>query len=261
MMRKSKAIAFTPILISACIFAMAASKSTTAADDPYGDMVGEWSGVWSGGSFVDRSAIVIHEILAQEQKARITIVADRLDTGHEEHEIMADFAPDPVPTIKFTRGEDSFTCLFRKRAKKLEVSFEGYSRGVRMSNFCKMEKRPQIYSNIEELLAKNPLPEGKKSQAIKISENENTTIYLVRSTEGAGLEPHFHAGHDEAMYVIRGSGQLLVDGQWVDLQPGSIHFNPLGKTHANKHVGADPLIFVSVFTPGMKDPDRHFIKP
>lgn len=261
MLKSRASIAFVAIVISVCTLVMTTSKRATAADDPYKDMAGEWSGVWSAGSFYDRAAIVIHEILAKEAKARITLVLDRLDTGREEQEIMADFTPDPVPTITFNSGTNRFTCLFRQRAKKLDVSFDGYSRGVKVSNSsCRMEKRPQYNSNIDTLLEENPLPDGKKSQAIKISENDNATIYLIRATEGAGLDPHFHAAHDEAMYVIRGAGQLLVDGKWVDIQEGSIHFNPVGKTHANRQVGTDPLIFVSVFTPGMKDPDRHFVQ-
>lgn len=259
MFRKDQCGRYVFILFSALALLVAAPPQATSSEDQYKDLVGEWSGVWPGESY-DRAAIVIHEVNPETSKAQITFLVDRLDTGQEKHEIVADLVTNPVPTIKFNIEDKHFTCAWRKRTKKLDVSYEGTSmRGV-TSNSCRMEKRPQVFSNIEKLLEDNPLPEGKKAQAIKISENENSTIYLVRSTEGAGLEPHFHASHDEILYVIKGSGQLLVDGEWVDLQPGSVHFNPLGKTHANKQTGADPLITVSVFTPGMQYPDRHFIQ-
>lgn len=247
------------LLSLACTLLVAASNSATATDDEYLDLVGEWSGVWPGPSY-DRSAIIVHEVDSETSKARITFLTDRLDTGRERHEIVADFVPSPVPTIKFSTTKSDFTCAWRKRTRKLDVSYEGA--GVRSvkSNSCLMEKRQQIFSNVEKLLEENPMPEGKKSHAIKISENENATVYLVRSAAGAGLEPHFHASHDETLYVIKGSGQLLVDGKWVELQPGSVHFNPLGKPHANKQVGTEDLITMSIFTPGMKDPDRHFVQ-
>ncbi|MGA7878773.1 MAG: hypothetical protein WCA08_24145, partial [Desulfoferrobacter sp.] len=83
----------------------------------------------------------------------------------------------------------------------------------------------QVISQVDELLVENPLPEGKKGQAIKIAEDDTVTILLVRQIEGAGLKPHFHKTHDESLYVVRGAGQLLINDKWVDLKPGSIHFN------------------------------------
>lgn len=253
------AVLCVTFLISVLAVFVAVPDYAISSEGKYEGLVGEWSGIWPGMSY-DRGTIIIHEVNAETKKVRITLVVDRLDTGHEEHEAIGDLTLKPVPTIKFTAAKNDFTCVYRRRAKQLDVSYEGDSRGVKMSNSCKMEKRQQVFSNIEELLEKNPLPDGKKSQAIKIAENNDVTVFLVRSTEGAGLEPHFHAEHDETLYVISGSGQLFVENRWVDLRPGSIHFNPVGKTHANKQIGTEPLVAISVFAPGMKDPDRHFIK-
>ena len=118
----------------------------------------------------------------------------------------------------------------------------------------------QVISQVDELLVENPLPEGKKGQAIKIAEDDTVTILLVRQIEGAGLKPHFHKTHDESLYVVRGAGQLLINDKWVDLKPGSIHFNPKGKVHCSKQMGSEPLITIAIFTPGMKEPDRQFVE-
>jgi mannose-6-phosphate isomerase-like protein (cupin superfamily) len=115
-------------------------------------------------------------------------------------------------------------------------------------------------SQINDLLEKNPLPAGKKAQLISIVESDAATVNLIRSTEGAGLKPHFHRTHNEILYAIQGEGQLFINNKWVDFKPGSVHFNPLGKTHTIKQVGTEPLVLLSIFTPGMERPDRQFFE-
>ena len=86
------------------------------------------------------------------------------------------------------------------------------------------------------------------------------TLTLIRSIEGAGLKPHFHRTHNEMLYAIKGEGKLLINDKWVDFKPGGVHFNPVGKTHTVKQVGTEPFVFISVFTPGMEEPDRQFVE-
>ncbi|MEJ2656800.1 MAG: cupin domain-containing protein [Desulfobacterales bacterium] len=118
----------------------------------------------------------------------------------------------------------------------------------------------QIISHIDKVLKENPLPHDKKSQLIKIAEDDTISAFVVRMMPGADLGPHYHESHDEIEYVIRGTGQLLVNDRWVDIKPGSIHFNPMGKVHAAKNTGNEPLIVLIAFTPAMKATDRHFLK-
>jgi quercetin dioxygenase-like cupin family protein len=118
----------------------------------------------------------------------------------------------------------------------------------------------QIMTHIDEVLKKNPLPAGEKSQLIKIAEDDTISVFVVRMMPGAKLGPHYHEKHDEIEYVIRGTAQLLVNDKWVDIKPGSIHFNPTRKVHAARNNGNQPLIVLIAFTPAMKVTDRHFLK-
>ena len=118
----------------------------------------------------------------------------------------------------------------------------------------------QIISQLDEILTQNPLPAGQKAQTIKIAEDNTITFTIMRVTEGAGLKPHFHKTHDEVIYVIRGTGQIFVNDTWIDVKPGSVHFNPMGKVHSSKQTGNEPLVGISIFTPAMKEPDRHFVQ-
>ena len=118
----------------------------------------------------------------------------------------------------------------------------------------------QIMTHIDEVLKGNPLPAGEKSQLIKIAEDDTISVFVVRMMPGAKLGPHYHEEHDEIEYVIRGTAQLLVNDKWVDIKPGSIHFNPMRKVHAARNNGNQPLIVLIAFTPAMKVTDRHFLK-
>jgi mannose-6-phosphate isomerase-like protein (cupin superfamily) len=53
---------------------------------------------------------------------------------------------------------------------------------------------------------------------------------------------------------------MLINEKWVDIQPGNVHFNPMGKVHSIRHAGGGPLVVLSVFTPALKEPDRHFVE-
>lgn len=117
----------------------------------------------------------------------------------------------------------------------------------------------QLVENVNKILAETPLKPGEKLQLIKVAEDDTVTIYVGRMIQGGQLKPHFHKSHAETVYVIRGTGQMLIDSKWVDLKPGSLHFNPIMKIHAPRQTGGEELVFISVFTPALKDPDRHFV--
>ena len=118
----------------------------------------------------------------------------------------------------------------------------------------------QIITQIDDILKANPLKAGDKIQMINVVQDETTTINVARVVEGAEVKPHFHKTHDEMIYVLKGSGQELVNDKWVDIKPGTFHFNPMNKVHATKNTGKGELVFFSIFTPSMKETDRYFVK-
>ena len=95
---------------------------------------------------------------------------------------------------------------------------------------------------------------------ITVAQENNVTFYVARLAEGAAIKPHFHKTHDETVYVYKGSGKMLINGKWVDVGPGSVHFNPMTRIHATKNAGKDQLIIISIFTPAMKDQDRIMVQ-
>jgi quercetin dioxygenase-like cupin family protein len=118
----------------------------------------------------------------------------------------------------------------------------------------------QILTHIEDILKANPLKPDQKVQSIPIAQDDTISFMVLRVAPGVVLKSHFHKTHDEAVYVIKGTGQMSIDGKWVDFKPGSIHFNPMNKTHSVKITGDEPAVVLSIFTPAMKEDDRHFVE-
>jgi mannose-6-phosphate isomerase-like protein (cupin superfamily) len=101
---------------------------------------------------------------------------------------------------------------------------------------------------------------GEKAQMITIAQDDTISLLVLRATEGVVIKSHLHKTHDETVYVIKGTGQMFVNDKWTDIKPGSLHFNPMGKAHSIKVIGNKPLVVISIFTPAMKEPDRHFLE-
>jgi len=116
----------------------------------------------------------------------------------------------------------------------------------------------QIIAQVDEILKNNPVPAGEKSRAVKLVDDDAISIIVNCMLEGAELKPHYHRKHAETECFIRGTGQLLVDDRWVDVGAGSLHFNPAHAVHAIRNTGTEPLVVLVLFSPGMRETDRHF---
>jgi len=129
------------------------------------------------------------------------------------------------------------------------------------TNLNAAEKTSQVITHIDEILKANPLEPGKPAQMVPIAQDDSLSLFVVRVIPGFVLKSHFHKTHDETVYVIKGSGQMPINDKWGDIIPGSLHFNPKGKVHSLiKQTGNEPLVVISIFTPGLKEPDRHFVE-
>jgi mannose-6-phosphate isomerase-like protein (cupin superfamily) len=118
----------------------------------------------------------------------------------------------------------------------------------------------QVVLNLEEILKANPLEPGATNAKITKFEDDTATVLVIQNVVGMVLKPHYHKSHSETIYVVKGSGQIFSNDKWVDVKPGSLHFNPMGKVHGIKNTGNEPLVVISVFAPALKEPDRHFVE-
>jgi mannose-6-phosphate isomerase-like protein (cupin superfamily) len=129
-----------------------------------------------------------------------------------------------------------------------------------LTNLNAADTTSQIMTHIDEILKENPLKADQKVQMISIAQDDTISLFVVRSVEGFVLKSHIHKTHSETVHVVKGTGQMLINDKWVDIKPGNLHFNPMGKVHSLKNTGNEPLVVISIFTPALKEPDRHFVE-
>jgi mannose-6-phosphate isomerase-like protein (cupin superfamily) len=59
---------------------------------------------------------------------------------------------------------------------------------------------------------------------------------------------HYHSTSDEIVFVVGGSGELLINGKWTPVKAGDIHVNPRGNIHDTRSPNED-LRYISIFAP------------
>jgi len=126
-----------------------------------------------------------------------------------------------------------------------------------MSHHLPLENMPSLIMSVMDVLEQNPAPAGQDTFLLPLFHGHDITVSLAQ-IQGT-LKSHYHGTHDETIYVLKGKGQALVDGQWVDLSPGVVmHFQ--GKQVHGARAGAgNTLVFLCLFIPGMKEIDRVFV--
>lgn len=115
-----------------------------------------------------------------------------------------------------------------------------------------------VLLQVKDLLADNPPPEGEDILLTKAFQHPNVNCNLVQ-LQGQ-LKPHYHESHDEVIYVMSGQGQQLVKGEWTEVTPGMVMFFPAKSVHATRPDPDNPLVFLSLFVPGMEEIDRVFVE-
>jgi hypothetical protein len=96
--RKTTAIAFIGILITAWLVVFVTQVEAETTDEQQQALIGEWRGVWAGLS-QSSSTLIIHEIDTANAKARCTYTSSSL--GEKKYPILADFIAGPNPKLEF----------------------------------------------------------------------------------------------------------------------------------------------------------------
>lgn len=87
---------------------------------------------------------------------------------------------------------------------------------------------------------------------------EDGDAYLGRLVfaPGAGVPPHRHAASEELLSVVRGAGELTIDGKPVRVKAGDAVRIPVNALHDFKAVGDAPVELMQVYSP--RGPEARF---
>jgi quercetin dioxygenase-like cupin family protein len=114
--------------------------------------------------------------------------------------------------------------------------------------------------NLEKWFTDHPVEQGKTLRLESIFQTPRVAVMsLAAPKSGPLLDLHYHRFADELMFVIKGQCEEYVDGKWVLVKPGTLHYNPRGVIHAGRVVGDQPFLALTIFTPPPPANDRVFL--
>lgn len=112
--------------------------------------------------------------------------------------------------------------------------------------------------NVYALLQQKPLPYEEQIYTLPLLSSSSASATLIQIREG--VKKHYHAEHDEIVYVIRGKGVMTVGGETKAIQAGDVVLMKRGSVHEVTNKTAEPLVALSVISPPFDGRDRIFIE-
>jgi quercetin dioxygenase-like cupin family protein len=114
--------------------------------------------------------------------------------------------------------------------------------------------------NLEKWFAEHPVEAGKMIRMDPVFQTPRV-IVLAATNKGGLIDLHYHTAADEIVVAVKGQCEQYIDGKWVVMKAGDIHYNPKGVVHGTRLVGTEPFYALSIFTaPPPGGNDRVFLK-
>ena len=101
------------------------------------------------------------------------------------------------------------------------------------------------FNSIEEVNIPN-FKGGEKSTAAKMFFDGSVRVLKGRLVPGASIGMHTHADSSEVIFITKGEGCVLYDGERLPLRSGDVHYCPKGHTHSLVNDSAADLEFSAV---------------
>lgn len=112
---------------------------------------------------------------------------------------------------------------------------------------------PQVFApqapnaDLTVLLAAHPLPEGQNISGLLLGSTDAVSYHLVQIRDRE--LPHIHVTHDLAVTLLRGNGQLFVDGEPRPMRAGDVAVVLRGTPHYFVSTGSSPAAAFATFAP------------
>jgi quercetin dioxygenase-like cupin family protein len=83
-------------------------------------------------------------------------------------------------------------------------------------------------------------------------------FYLGRLTfsPGSGVAEHNHQASLEIVYILAGTGELVLDGKKSTLKAGDVIHVPVGMNHAFRNSGSETVDLIQIYSP--PGPEERF---
>lgn len=96
---------------------------------------------------------------------------------------------------------------------------------------------------------------GRGFRVVLGDEHSQAAQMTLAPGETEGGPDNKHRGADQWLFVVAGTGAALVEGERVELRPGTLVLIQRGERHEVRNTGAEPLRTLSVYVPPAYTPD------
>jgi quercetin dioxygenase-like cupin family protein len=93
-------------------------------------------------------------------------------------------------------------------------------------------------------------PENGRVAVVKAGLDDLTVLEFTIEGPFEGPSPHTHGDHTDSFYVLEGSLEVFVEGEWLHAGPGTFMAAPRGVEHAFRKLDAGTCRFLNVHAPG-----------
>ncbi|MEG2769431.1 MAG: cupin domain-containing protein [Oscillospiraceae bacterium] len=87
---------------------------------------------------------------------------------------------------------------------------------------------------------------GEKSTILKIFNDDKNKIMYGKLESSASIGLHKHENNSEILYVLKGNGKVLYNGEYEKVSEGICHYCPKGDSHSLINDSENDLIFFAV---------------
>lgn len=84
----------------------------------------------------------------------------------------------------------------------------------------------------------------------EVLQPEHLSVCVIRVEPGETVRPaHSHPLSEELIYIIHGSGKVMIEGEVGDVKEGSAVLFEQGKVHMLRNTGDQPMKVICFFAP------------
>jgi quercetin dioxygenase-like cupin family protein len=104
-----------------------------------------------------------------------------------------------------------------------------------------------VLFGVDQWFAQHPIEQGKLVRSETVFKSPRMQVVLAAQKPGGEIGRHIHTTCEELVYIVKGEGEMLINGEWKPVKAGELHVNPRGLAHGTKFKGE--LDVISVFAP------------
>jgi mannose-6-phosphate isomerase-like protein (cupin superfamily) len=113
-------------------------------------------------------------------------------------------------------------------------------------------------SDLEKMLAENPLPMGENIKVITLGQGPAASHHVVQIRDRES--PHLHKTHDATVMMLKGQGYLMLEQRRIDLTVGDVVYIPRGAAHYFINTAPEPTVAFAIYSPPFDGKDMVPVK-